>query len=213
LSLREKSVLPSESIQLGRPRSDEAHQAILKAALRLISAKGFRAITVNEIAAEAGVGKMTIYRRWPHKAALVMDALLELVGPQTQFPASPRALDSLRSQLRLQAKFFRSPYGLLIRSLLAEAQSDEAVALAFRQRWIEPRRQGVIEVLQRAIEDGDLRSGIDLETTTDMLYGPIYYRLLLATGPIDKAFVDRLYEQFLEGHGTRDRRKRKKAHR
>jgi AcrR family transcriptional regulator len=198
---------------LGRPRSDEAHQAILKAALRLVSAKGFRAITVNEIAAEAGVGKMTIYRRWPHKAALVMDALLELVGPHTDFPSSPDALASLREQLKLQAKFFRNRYGRLIRSLLAEAQSDEAVALAFRERWIEPRRRGVMEVLQRAIEEGDLRSGIDLETTTDMLYGPIYYRLLLGTGPIDKAFIDSLYEQFLAGHERTDRRKRKRAHR
>jgi len=186
----------------GRPRSDEAHQAILKAALQLVSAQGFRAITVNQIAAEAGVGKMTVYRRWPHKAALVMDALLELVGPQTDFPSSPRALNSLREQLRLQAKFFRSRYGRLIRSLLAEAQFDEELASAFRERWIQPRRRGVVQILQRAIQEGDLRNDIDLEAATDLLYGPIYYRLLLGTGAIDGRFIDRLYQQFLTGHRT-----------
>ncbi|HEY0309413.1 MAG TPA: TetR/AcrR family transcriptional regulator [Acidobacteriaceae bacterium] len=190
----------SNPSKLGRPRSGDAHQAILKSALQLVSAQGFRAITVNQIAAEAGVGKMTIYRRWPNKAAVVMDALLELVGPQTDFPASMRALDSLREQLRLQAKFFRSRYGRLIRSLLAEAQFDGELASAFRNRWIQPRRRRVIQILQTAIQEGDLRSDIDLETTTDILYGPIYYRLLLGTGVIDDAFIDHVYRQFLTGH-------------
>ncbi len=186
--------------RIGRPRSNEAQQAILQAALDLVSSKGFRAITVDQIAAEAGVGKTTLYRRWPNKAALVMDALLQLIGPQTDFPPSTRALNSLRKQLDLQAKFFRSKYGLLIRSLLAEAQSDEELARAFRERWIEPRRQGVIRTLKAAIKEGALRKNIDLETTTDMLYGPIYYRLLLGTGAIDAAFIDLLYMQFLAGH-------------
>lgn len=186
--------------RIGRPRSNEAQQAILQAALDLVSSKGFRAITVDQIAAKAGVGKTTLYRRWPNKAALVMDALLQLIGPQTDFPPSTRALNSLRKQLDLQAKFFRSKYGLLIRSLLAEAQSDEELARAFRERWIEPRRQGVIRTLKAAIKEGALRKNIDLETTTDMLYGPIYYRLLLGTGAIDAAFIDLLYMQFLAGH-------------
>src|SRR4051812_10873210 len=121
----------SAKAKLGRPRSDDAHQSILQAALDLVSAKGFRAITMDQIAAAAGVGKMTVYRRWPNKSALVMDSLLELIGPQTDFPAAPRALDSLKKQLQLQAKFFRSKYGRLIRSLLAEAQSDEELARAF----------------------------------------------------------------------------------
>jgi AcrR family transcriptional regulator len=194
---------PAPKTKLGRPRSSAAHQQILQAALHLVSAKGFRAITVDQIAAEAGVGKMSLYRRWPNKSSLVMDALLELIGPQTDFPSAPRALDSLRKQLQLQAKFFRSKYGRLIRSLLAEAQSDEELARAFRDHWIYPRREGVIQILQMAIKEGDLRQGIDLETTIDILYGPIYYRLLLGTGEIDDAFTDRLYEQFLAGHGRR----------
>jgi Tetracyclin repressor-like, C-terminal domain len=128
-----------------------------------------------------------------------MDALLELIGPQTDFPSTPRALNSLQRQLELQAKFFRSKYGRLIRSLLGEAQSNEELARAFRERWICPRREGVIQILRMAIKEGDLRDDIDLETTTDMLYGPLYYRLLVGTGEIDDAFTDGLFRQLLQG--------------
>ena len=83
----------------GRPRSQAAHAAILKAALRLVAKHGFRAVSVNEIAAEAGVGKMTLYRHWPNKATVVMDALLELIGAETAFPEADSALESLRRQL------------------------------------------------------------------------------------------------------------------
>lgn len=184
----------------GRPRNQDVHQAILKAALQLVSAHGFRDITVDQIAARAGVGKMSLYRRWPNKAAVVMDAFLELVGPRTDFPQGARALDSLQQQMRLQAQFFRSRYGRLIRSLLAEAQSDSELAQAFRDGWITPRRQGVMNVLQRAISEGDLRAAIDLETATDMLYAPLYYRLLLGTGKLDEAFIENVFRAFLNGY-------------
>lgn len=153
---------------------------------------------------------MTIYRRWPNKAAVVMDALLELVGPETDFPSVPEASQSLRLQLHLQVKFFKSKYGMLIRSLLAEAQSSEELAEAFRERWIRPRRLGVVDILKKAVAQGQIRPDIDFELATDLLYGPLYYRLLIGTGPITTKFVDSLYQQFMVGHqsgniGLRDR--------
>lgn len=193
----------TDAPKFGRPRNEGADRAILQAALDLVSAEGYRAITVDQIAARAQVGKMTIYRRWPNKAAVVMDALLVLVGPETDFPSAPCAIESMKKQLYLQVKFFRSKYGRLIRSLLAEAQSNEELAEAFRERWIVPRRQGVVAVLQRAIDQGKLRSDIDLELATDMLYGPLYYRLLIGTGSVTNALADVLYEQFMAGHEPR----------
>jgi AcrR family transcriptional regulator len=186
--------------KMGRPRSSAAQKAILRATVDLVSAEGFRRITMDQIALKAGVGKMTLYRRWPNKAALVMDALLELIGPMTDFPQSGTALESLKKQLHLQAKFFRGKHGLMIRSLVAEAQSDNELAEAFRERWINPRRRGVATILRKAMEEGELRADLRLETTTDLLYGPIYYRLLLGTGEISSAFIDELYAQFLAGH-------------
>lgn len=188
---------------IGRPRSQPAHDAILKAALRLVTRRGFRAVTVNEIAADAKVGKMTIYRHWPNKAAVVMDALLELIGPQTEFPPAGTALESLRKQLDLQAVFFRSSRGNLIRSLVAEAQSDPELAAAFRDRWLRPRRERVRQTLQAAILEGSLRDDFNIETAINQLYGSLYYRLLLSSEAIDEQFIENTYQQFLNGHRAR----------
>jgi AcrR family transcriptional regulator len=155
---------------------------------------------VNQIAAEAGVGKMTLYRHWPNKAALVMDALLVLIGSETDFPEAGSAIESLRQQLDLQAAFFRSSRGNLIRSLVAEAQSDPELAIAFRERWLNPRREGVRKIMRGAVVEGSLRSDIDIDTAIDLLYGSLYYRLLLGSGALDERFVDLAYHQFLEGH-------------
>jgi AcrR family transcriptional regulator len=184
----------------GRPRSEAAHAAILNAALRLVTKRGFRAVTVNEIAAEAGVGKMTLYRHWPNKAALVMDSLLALIGSETAFPKAKSALKSLRLQLNLQVAFFRSQRGNLIRSLVAEMQSDAELAIAFRERWLGPRREGVRKTIVQAITEGSIRKDLDMDTAIDLLYGPLYYRLLLGAGPLDEEFVADVYQQFLEGH-------------
>jgi AcrR family transcriptional regulator len=187
----------------GRPRSQAAHASILKAALRLVAKRGFRAVTVNEIAAEAGVGKMTIYRHWPNKATVVMDALLELIGGETAFPKTDSALESLQRQLHLQAAFFRSSRGNLIRSLIAEAQSDPELAAAFRSRWLSPRREDVRQNIQAAILEGSLRDNFNIDTAIDQLYGSFYYRLLLGSGPIDEQFIEDTYQQFLAGHQAR----------
>ena len=186
----------------GRPRSEAAHAAILNAALRLVTKRGFRAVTVNEIAAEAGVGKMTLYRHWPNKAALVMDSLLALIGSETAFPKAKSALESLRLQLNLQVAFFRSQRGNLIRSLVAEVQSDADLAVAFRERWLIPRREGVRQTILQAISEGSIRKDLDMDTAIDLLYGPLYYRLLLGAGLLDEQFVANVYQQFLEGHKT-----------
>jgi AcrR family transcriptional regulator len=186
--------------EIGRPRSQAAHDAVLKAALRLVTKRGFRSVSMNEIAADAGVGKMTLYRHWPNKAALVMDALLLLIGSETDFPEAGSAIESLRRQLDLQAAFFRSSQGNLIRSLVAEAQSDTELAIAFRERWLDPRREGVRKIMQEAVAEGSLRSDIDINTAIDLLYGSLYYRLLLGSGALNEFFVDATYRQFLEGH-------------
>lgn len=187
---------------VGRPRSEAAHEAILRSALRLVTKYGFRAVTVNEIAADAGVGKMTLYRHWPNKAAVVMDSLLALIGSETSFPEAGTALESLRLQLNLQLAFFRSQRGNLIRSLVAEAQSDAQLAIAFRERWLNPRRKEVRTTILQAIAEGSIRKDLDIDDAIDFLYGPFYYRLLLGSGSLDEQFIENLYRQFLEGHGA-----------
>jgi AcrR family transcriptional regulator len=186
-------------IRRGRPRSEKVHQAILVAALEEVFAVGFRALSIDGIAAKAGVGKTTIYRRWPNKAAVVMDAFLGHVGAGTDFPRTARAIDSIRTQMRAQAKAFRGKYGSLVKALLGEAQCDPELAEAFRERWTLPRRRLASQVIEEAIQQGDLRADINIETAIDALYGPIYYRLQMATGPISEAYVDGIFAHAIDG--------------
>ena len=186
----------------GRPRSEQVHQIILRTALDLAFEIGFRNLSIEAIAAKAGVGKTTIYRRWPNKGAVLMDAFLSIVGPQTSFPSTDRAIESIRLQMRTQVKAFRSKYGKMIRSLVGDGQFDPDVLEAFRQRWILPRRQMARNTIELAMQQGDLRPDLDVDTVIDTLYAPIYYRLLFETGPISDVYADRLYHAMIEGYGT-----------
>ena len=166
----------------GRPRSEQLHQAMLKAALDLVLEVGFRAVSVEGIAARTGVGKTTLYRRWPNKAAVVMEAFIGLLGPASRFPENERATERLRLQMHITAKAFRGRVGALVTALLAEAQFDPELAKSFKENWTLPRRKLVQDVLREAIRMGEVRSDIDIEAAIDAFYGPIYYRLQMATG-------------------------------
>ena len=183
----------------GRPRSERLHQAILKTAIDLVLEVGFRAVSIESIAAKTGVGKTTIYRRWPNKAAVVMDAFMMRVGSETLFPKTEKVAESIRLQMRTMAKAFRSRDGALVKALLAEAQFDAELATAFRERWTLPRRKMALGVLQEAVRKGELRRDIDLEATIDVLYAPLYYRLQMGTGPLSDAYVDGIFRHAMEG--------------
>lgn len=129
-----------------------------------------------------------------------MDSLLALIGSETAFPKAGTALESLRLQLNLQLSFFRSQRGNLIRSLVAEAQCDAELAIAYRERWLSPRRKEVRQTILLAIAEGSIREDVDIDEAIDLLYGPLYYRLLLGSGSLDEQFIEDLYRQFLEGH-------------
>ncbi len=183
----------------GRPRSERLHQAILKTAIDLVLEVGFRAVSIESIAAKTGVGKTTIYRRWPNKAAVVMDAFMMRVGSETLFPKTEKVAESIRLQMRTMAKAFRSRDGALVKALLAEAQFDAELATAFRERWTLPRRKMALGVLQEAVRKGELRRDIDLEATIDVLYAPLYYRLQMGTGPLSDTYVDGIFHHAMEG--------------
>ena len=183
----------------GHSRAERLRQVILKTAIDLVFDVGFRAVSIESIAAKSGVAKTTIYRRWPNKAAVVMDAFMMRVGSETRFPTTEKVTDSVRLQMRTMAKAFRSRDGALVKALLAEAQFDAELATAFRERWTLPRRKMAVAVLHEAVRRGELRPDIDLETTIDLLYAPIYYRLQMGTGPLSEAYIDRLFQHAMNG--------------
>jgi AcrR family transcriptional regulator len=185
----------------GRPRSRSADTRILKAALKLVEAGGFQSVTMEAIAAAANVARTTIYRRWRNKESVIMDAFLEEVGPTIAFPALPNARESVRLQMKLLAKAFRGKAGLLIRSLLAEAQFNPELQTAFRERWIAKRRASAIAVIKAGIVSGELPSRIDPDILLDVLYGGLYYRLLIGTGAISDDYVDSVWDTVIGGLG------------
>jgi AcrR family transcriptional regulator len=183
----------------GRPRSEDLHQAILKEALQQVLDSGFRAVSIESISAKAGVGKTTIYRRWPNKAAVVMDAFMREIGPVIAYPETPSATENIRLQMRALATAFRGRFGALIKAILGEAQFDPELAEAFRERWIRPRRQLARATFQEGILNGELRPDLEIETAIDALYGAIYYRVQTGNGLLSNAYVDELFRHVMEG--------------
>jgi AcrR family transcriptional regulator len=183
----------------GRPRNEQIDQAILKAAIDLVLEIGFRAVTIEAIAARTGVGKTTIYRRWPNKAIVIMEAFMQRVGSETLFPPAAKATESIRLQMRAMARVFRGKDGALVKALVAEAQVCAEFAPIFRERWTLPRRKLALGLFKEAVRRGEIRPDLDLEATVDLLYAPLYYRLQMATGPLSDAYIDTIFEHTING--------------
>lgn len=187
----------------GRPRSERAHRAILRAANELLESEGFAATTVEAIAERAGVSKATVYRWWPNKAAVVMDGFLSTVSSEVPFPHTGRARDDIRLHMRRLTEAFGGEIGRTVAALIAEGQADAELAEALRSRWLSVRRAEAREILELGIERGELREDLDPEVAVDVLYGPIYYRLLVGHAPLDEAFADALADHIFAGLGAR----------
>jgi AcrR family transcriptional regulator len=187
----------------GRPRSERATQAILDAAASLLFEHGIDGITIERIAATASVSKATIYKWWPSKAAVVVDAFLAQVQPLAPIPDVGDLRRELCEPAAAQLRLFRdTPVGTALKSLLAAAQHDPDVAEAVRTRWLKPRRDLARQAVLRAQERGELRPEVDPEMVLDLVFGPIYYRLLTGHAPLQDDLVERLVDAFLEGLST-----------
>ena len=187
-----------------RVRPEEIETVIIDTVFENLQKHGFRAVTIESISAKTGIAKTSIYRRWPNKAAMVMEAFLFRIGPGIEFPRKPRYVESSRLQMLALAKAFRGPFGSMIKALLGEAQFDAELAEAFRTRWITPRREAAKAVIQSAIRNKELRPDIDLDQALDALYGWLYYRLMIKSGPLSDACVRGIFSAVLDGLRVRE---------
>jgi AcrR family transcriptional regulator len=179
-----------------RRRNEKARTAILRAANQLLDRRGFQRLTIEGIAADAGVGKATIYRWWPSKAAVVMDAVLEVASPRIPFPDTGSAREDLRRQIASVIDLYTgTKTGGGIRALIAESQHDPSLAESLRDRFIASRRAEAATVFERGIERGELRADLEIGVAIDALYGAVYYRLLVSHAPLDPAYADVLIDQ------------------
>lgn len=167
----------------GRPRSPEAHAAILRAALTLAARDGLRALTMEGVAREAGVGKATVYRRWSSKAALLADALREVATPLQR----PETGTARGDYLALVAAQRSGTDGRALARLTVDAAEDPELLAAVREVVSEPRRAVVRALLRDGIARGELRDDLDVDLAVDVLIGPGAYRALLGLPPADPA--------------------------
>jgi AcrR family transcriptional regulator len=184
----------------GRRRSERSHRAILAATQELLVERGYADVTIEGIAARAGVGKQTIYRWWPSRAALVLEAYLageEAVPP----PAEGRSVrDDVLALLGWLIAVLAEPTGgPVLAGLVSDLQHDADLARGFRRDVVPARREAMLAALERGRARGEIREDADLELAVDALHGAVFYRLLLSGEPLDDAFAERLAEQVLDG--------------
>ena len=188
----------------GRPRSEKARTAILEAATELLLEQGLETVSMDAVAQRAGVSKATIYRWWPSKETLALDALYhewDTGRPEPPDTGSLRA--DLLALLRPWIRQIRTrPYGRVVAELVAEAQTDPKFASIYRARFVAPRREPARALLKRAIDRGELPPDIDIELALDLVYGPLYHRLLHDHAPLNDRFVRDVVDTVLAGLGV-----------
>jgi AcrR family transcriptional regulator len=185
----------------GRPRSERAHKAILDAAAELLVARGLSAVSMDAVAERAGVSKATIYRWWPTKETLALDALYTEWATVQPYPRDTGSLrGDLLSLLRPWVRLVKSrPYARVIAALLTEVHTDPAFAAEYHNRLVEPRREHARVILRRAIERGEIPVTTNIEVAVDLVYGPLWHRLLHGHAPLTDRFTQDVVDMALDG--------------
>ncbi|MEV4383152.1 TetR/AcrR family transcriptional regulator [Streptosporangium sp. NPDC049644] len=184
-------------------RNERSRQAILTAARDLVPKVGYAKLTIEAIAARAGVGKQTIYRWWPSKGAVIFDAFLALseAGPE-QGIALPDTGDleaDLKMVMRATAAEFADPaFEAPIRALNIEMINDPGLAAQYREKLADPVNEAKKARLRSAQRAGQLAADADLDLALELLYAPLYQRWLLRSGPLTPEYADTLVEVFLK---------------
>jgi AcrR family transcriptional regulator len=183
----------------GRPRSERAHQAILTAARELLIAEGFAAMRLEHVAARAGVGKATIYRRWASKEELAQELLSQLAAPHIGVVDSDDTrAEMLAAVTNPMRAVTETDFGPVIRALLSQIASDPSLGDPFRATVVQARRDEIARVIERGIARGDLRPDTDIDVATELLVGPVYFRLMFG-GVLDADFAERVVDSVIRG--------------
>lgn len=179
-----------EKRRRGRPAQVSAvsHERILDVVEAILREKSVRDLTMEEVARHAGVGKPTLYKWWPSRVALVLDLFEERMVGSLAVPHATTAEEAIRGQMTELIRLLNGFFGKVARELIAEGQSDPNVLREYRERYVSQRRAFSTEVIEKAKTTGELREDTDPALLIDMVYGPIYYRLLLQHEPLDIAF-------------------------
>ena len=192
---------PASPTTRGRPRDPRTRAAILAAARALLERGGLTAVTIEAIALKAGVSRPTIYRYWPNAPAVAMAAFLDATGAPEAARSTRSPYAALRAQLYAVADAFAAPAGRSVAAMVAAAQSETELAKAFRNEFIARNRDATRLLLERCIEDGLIAPPADMALVLDLVFGPLFYRLLMGHAPITRDFVDQRLDTVIHPRG------------
>jgi AcrR family transcriptional regulator len=183
----------------GRPRSEAARRALLYAAREELVEHGYSRLRLEHVAARAGVAKATLYRRWPSKEALAQELLAELAAPHIAVEDVGDTFAELRACVdTARHAVAETPFGPVVRALLSQIAVNPAVGDPFRATIVRARRDEVDRVVRRGIERGDLRPDADADVATELLVGPVYFRLMFG-GELSPEFADHVAASVYRG--------------
>ncbi len=196
--------MPGAAGHKGRPRSDKVHRAILDAAREHLIKEGYSGLRLEHVAAHAGVGKATIYRRWRSKEELAQALLADLAAPHIDIEVTGDTREEmLAAVMNPMRAITESDFGPVLRALLSQIASNPALGDRFRATVVQARRDEIARMVGRGIERGDLCPDADPDLATELLVGPVYFRLMFG-GELDRAFAESVVENVLRGYAARE---------
>ncbi|WP_203590382.1 TetR/AcrR family transcriptional regulator [Streptomyces sp. SID13031] len=185
--------------QSSHPRSLRAKDSVLTATTELLAEGGLPAATVDAVSARSGVSKATIYKHWPCRTAIAAEAFGKQMAAAIPQPDKGNAHDDLAEQVRRVSEFYAGPEGLVFAQLLAASVTDPAASPYFRKYFLDLRRAAVAELWQRALDRGEVKPQISAETATDILFGPLIFRLMTGHAPLTAEEADKISAACLHG--------------
>ncbi|MDX6281083.1 MAG: hypothetical protein QOH03_2154 [Kribbellaceae bacterium] len=185
--------------QSSHPRSLRAMDSVLTATTELLKEGGLPAATVDAISARSGVSKATIYKHWPCRTAIAGEAFGKQMAAAIVLPDLGSAADDLAEQVRRVSAFYAGPEGTVFAQLLAASVSDPAASPYFREYFLDKRRKAVSTLWQRALDRGEVKPEISAETATDVLFGPLIFRLMTGNTPLTPEEADKISSAALGG--------------
>jgi AcrR family transcriptional regulator len=196
----QRSTGPGPARGVGRPRSAEADLSILEAATTLLAERGLAGMSMEEVAARAGVGKATVYRRWPSRGALALDAFMSEFRSQLTVPDTGSLRGDLFASLRAWCRAVsKTRAGRMLAGLIAEAQRDPQLAVAWRERVFEPLREQQKSLVARAARRGEIALDTDADVVLDLVFGAAYHRLLQGHLPLNDRFARQVVDLVMDG--------------
>jgi AcrR family transcriptional regulator len=185
--------------RLGRPRSQQSRAAVLHATSELMREVGLRAMTTEDIAARSGASKATIYKWWPNKYAVAVEAFLSQMAVESADPDTGSAREDFRLALRGLIHFYTGENGRAYAQLVGEAQFDPKIGAELRDHLVSSRRELVRAIWDRGVARGELRADVDPEVAIDLIFGPAMYRLVAGHAPLDDTAAEAVVDAAIRG--------------